>query len=60
MSSFPQHEDNLKELAELGFDVSEYAEDPEESWDYDSLVHLVSDIICQLEVKRNQSNEKHK
>ena len=58
MSSFPQHEDNLKELENLGFDVSEYAEDPMESWDYDSLVCLVSDIICQLEVKRN-SNETH-
>lgn len=48
MSSYPQHEDNLKDLKRMGFDVTEYSEDPMESWDYDSLVYLVQDLIGQI------------
>lgn len=54
MSSFPQHEDNLKRLEKMGFDVTEYNEDTWESWNYDDLVYLVSDIIDQLEDKENK------
>lgn len=45
MSSFPQHEDNLKELKKLGLDTSDYGNDPYDSWDYDTLVFIVKDII---------------
>ena len=55
MSSFPQHEKNLKDLEELGFDVSEYTDDPFESWGYDELVYMISDIIQQL--KSNKTSE---
>ncbi len=48
MSIFPRHEKNLKDLEELGFDISEYTQDPYESWVYDELVYLISDIIQQL------------
>jgi len=56
MSSFPQHEDNLRDLKLLGFDVSEYDEDTYESWGYDELVYLVSDLIQQIKTKQENNN----
>ncbi len=47
MSSYPEHEENLKQLKQRGFDVEEYLEDPYESWDYDTLVYIISDLIQQ-------------
>ncbi len=51
MSSFPQHKKNLKNLKELGFDVSDYDKDAYESWGYDDLVYLISDIVDQIKSK---------
>lgn len=51
MSSFPQHEENIRYLEDMGFDVSDAIEDGEvtlESWGYDELVYLISDIIREL------------
>jgi len=51
MSSFPQHKENIRDLEAMGFDVSGAIEDGEitlESWGYDELVYLVSDIISEL------------
>ena len=51
MSSFPQHESNMKELERLGLDVSDYKNESDadgvfyESWDYDSLTYIVQDCI---------------
>lgn len=60
MSSFPQHVKNIDKLEELGFDVSEYSEDPYESWSYDDLVYLVQDLITQLERFEENSDVKLK
>jgi hypothetical protein len=57
MSSFPQHEKNLKNLKELGFDVSDYDEDMYESWGYDELVYLISDIVDQIKSKALKESE---
>ncbi len=44
MSSQPDHEQNIRDLDELGFDVSDHLENDgqvtEESWDYDNLTYL--------------------
>jgi len=48
MSSFPKHVENINELEKMGFDVSEAIEDGEvtiESWGYDDLTYLISDLI---------------
>ena len=49
MSSFPKHEQNIEDLANLGFDVSEYLDEDGqvtlESWGYDELVDLMAEII---------------
>ena len=49
MSSYPQHEENLKNLSRLGFDVEEYLVDTYESWGYDEQTCMVSNIIPELE-----------
>ena len=53
MSSFPQHVDNIRALERLGFDISESLDDvgdvSYESWNYDELVYLISDIISVLD-----------
>ena len=52
MSSFPQHVENIADLKAMGFDVSEALEDGEvtlESWGYDDLTYLLSDVINELE-----------
>lgn len=56
MSSFPQHEKNLNDLKELGFDVSEFDGDPFESWNYDDLVSLIEELVCQIKAK-GEANE---
>lgn len=48
MSSFQQHEENLKNLVELGFDISEYTDDPFESWGYDEQVYLMQEVIPKI------------
>ncbi len=52
MSSFPQHNDNVKALKKIGFDMSQHMEDGEatmESWGYDDLVGILEDVICEME-----------
>ncbi len=52
MSSFPQHKENINDLKAMGFDVSEAVEDGEvtmDSWGYDELTYLLSDVIEELE-----------
>ncbi len=51
MSSFPQHQQNIEALHSLGFDVSDCLEDGKvtmDSWGYEELVYLMSDIIQDL------------
>lgn len=51
MSSFPQHVKNIRALEKMGFDVSDAIENGEvtlESWGYDDLTYLISDIIAEL------------
>ncbi len=59
MSSFPRHEENIKKLAKLGFDVDEALEENGEvsydSWGYDELVYLMTSIIKELESKNLKS-----
>lgn len=58
MSSFPNHEDNIRALEKMKFDVSEALVNGEvtmESWGYDELVDLMGDVIrtlqsCEFEV----------
>ena len=47
MSSFTQHEQNLKDLKAMGYDVSNSDIAPYESWQYDELDSLVQDLISQ-------------
>ncbi len=62
MSSFPQHKENINDLKAMGFDVSEAVEDGEvtmDSWGYDELTYLLSDVIGELEkanFKLNKGN----
>jgi len=53
MSSFPQHVKNIKDLEDLGLDVSEYLDEDGQvdmdSWDQDELVDLVSVIVKNLQ-----------
>lgn len=52
MSSFPQHEENVKDLQDMGFDVSDCLDENGdvtlESWGYDELVYLMSGIVREL------------
>lgn len=52
MSSFPQHEDNVKDLQGMGFDVSDCLDENGdvtlESWGYDELVYLMSGVVREL------------
>ena len=51
MSSFPQHNQNIKDLDEMGFDMSSHMESGEatmESWGYDELVDILEDVIAQI------------
>ena len=48
MSSMPQHQENMEALERLGIDVSAHKDEEGsfyDSWDYDSLVEIVSDLI---------------
>lgn len=57
MSSFPQHEKNIRKLEKLRIDVSEAIENGEvtmESWGYDDLVYLMSDVIPEIEERGQQ------
>ena len=47
MSSFPEHEDNIKDIKELGLSVDsiDVDGDPYETWDYDSLTYLTTELI---------------
>ena len=61
MSSFPEHEDNIKALDAMGFDVSDSIENGEvifESWGYDELVNTMSNIIHTLEENNFKIEEK--
>ena len=52
MSSFPRHKENIQALEEMGFDGEEYTEDDYyESWNYDSLTYLLSEVIMVLKEK---------
>ncbi|UZV41111.1 hypothetical protein vBVpaMR16F_45 [Vibrio phage vB_VpaM_R16F] len=52
MSSFPQHEENVKDLQDMGFDVSDCLDKNGdvtlESWGYDELVYLMSGVVREL------------
>lgn len=51
MSSFPDHEKNIHALFDMGFDVSNELVNGKvtfESWDYDELVYLMTDIVTKL------------
>jgi len=58
MSSFPQHVKNIKDLEDLGLDVSEYLDEDGQvdmdSWDQDELVDLVSVIVKNLQDRRRK------
>ena len=47
MSSFPDHESNIKELKEIGLDIDsiDLDEDPYDTWNYDELTNLVTELI---------------
>lgn len=52
MSSFPKHNDNVKALKKIGFDMEQYMEDGEatmDSWGYDDLVDILEDVIGEME-----------
>jgi hypothetical protein len=52
MSSFPEHEKNMRQLEAMGFHTEALDEQGEvtmESWGYDELVYLMSDIINELQ-----------
>lgn len=53
MSSFPKHEDNIRALHVMGFDVSEAIDEngniTMDSWGYDELVDLMGNIIDVLD-----------
>lgn len=68
MSSFPEHEENIKDLEAMGFDVSDNLEEDGsvslESWNYDELVYTLSGVIAQLhrqnfKVKENGNETCH-
>jgi len=51
MSTWPEHEENIMNLKSMGFDVSDAIEDGKvtmESYDYDELVYLLSEVIAEL------------
>lgn len=49
MSSFPRHIENIKALEDLGFDVSDCLDEDGkvtlDSWGYDELTYLLSEVI---------------
>lgn len=52
MSSFPQHNDNVKALKKIGFDMDQHIEAGEatiDSWGYDDLVYILEDVISEME-----------
>ena len=60
MSSFPNHERNIRRLEDMGFAVSEAIEDGEvtfESWHYDALVDLMEEVISVLEKQKFKVGE---
>jgi len=59
MSSFPQHVENIEALKKLGFDVSEAYKNGAvslDSWCYDDLTYLISDIVKELEIRKFNSS----
>ena len=64
MSSFPQHNNNLKDLVHLGFNLDEYMEDGEatyESWGYDELVYIIQEVVhelkeCNFQIRGNNND----
>ena len=54
MSSFPDHITNMKDLHDMGFDVSdavEYGEITLDSWSYDEQVYQMSEVIKELKAQ---------
>lgn len=47
MSSFPEHEKNIDSIRDMKLDVDsvDLNDDPYESWDYDALTYLVTELI---------------
>ena len=59
MNSFRQHVQNIKDLEDMGFDVStayEQGEVTEDSWDHHELVDLISSLIYEIK-EREKLNE---
>jgi hypothetical protein len=60
MSSFPQHQDNVKDLIKQGFDMADFIDEngeaTYESWGSDDLVDLVQEVIVQLKERRDEEN----
>lgn len=55
MSSFPIHVENINNLKNLGFDVSDYLDCNGnvtiDSWSHDDLTDILSDVIAKLDSK---------
>ena len=56
MSSYPQHEQNVKEIKELDINVSALSidDDPYDSWDYDTLTELTSELLGEIRALKSQ------
>jgi hypothetical protein len=54
MSSFPDHEANLAEIKKLGLNVDsiDSDDDPYDSWDYDVLTNLVTELLDIIRIER--------
>jgi len=59
MSSYPEHEKNITEIIKLNIDIDsiDFTEDPYESWDYDTLTYLVTELVDVI--KELKSINKH-
>ena len=49
MSSFPQHEKNVKKIKSLGIPIEGIEDDTNETWDYDVLVDWVEQLVDIIE-----------
>ena len=59
MSSFSQHCDNIKDLENMGFDMSDYTNDGEatcSSWSYDEQVDIMNMVIEKLKTENFRCN----
>ena len=60
MSSYPDHESNINKLREMNLDIDsiDLGDDPYDTWNYDELTSLVTELIDVIKELKTTNQER--